>query len=86
MFAVYAHIGKAIKTEDQCELTFISLQIAMALMSHFVLSFSKLFEVAKAALDQHADLKTLADKWPITWNEKDFLKPFDDDRLKKPTP
>lgn len=74
-------IGQAVNIEDQKELTGFSLQIGMVLMSHFILSFSKLFENANIALEKNYELKNLALKWLITWKEDAFLKPFNNDRL-----
>lgn len=75
-------IGQAVNIEDQKSLTSISLQYGMILMSHFIFSFSDLFENAKVAFGEHKKLQALASKWHITWKEDEFLKPFNSDRLK----
>jgi hypothetical protein len=69
-------IGQAVNIEDQKGLTRISLQYGMILMSHFIFSFSELFENAKVAFENNEESKGMAFKWHINWNEEEFLKPF----------
>lgn len=75
-------IGQATNIEDQKKLTGISLHYGMILMSHFIIGFPELFENANNVLEDNEELKYIAFKWHITWNEDEFLKPFNNDRLR----
>jgi Family of unknown function (DUF5677) len=69
-------IGQAINISEQHQLSTISMQYAMILMSHLVKSYSDLFPDTKIVIESKPDLAVLSDKWYITWNEEGFLRPF----------
>lgn len=69
-------IGQAVDISAQQELSNISIQYGLVIMSHFIQSYVKLFPKSKKVLASHQQLKPLVNKWHITWKEDAFLKQF----------
>jgi len=69
-------IGQAVNIIDQKELTTISCQYGLILMSHFIFSYIELFPRAKTFFNNNKDRMDLAFKWNITWKEEEFIKTF----------
>jgi hypothetical protein len=69
-------IGQAVQISDQHQLSNVSLQYGLILMSHFIKNYGKVFPDAMRVIRSNSELEGLTDKWHITWNEVEFLKPF----------
>lgn len=69
-------IGQAISTDDQKELSTISLHYGLILISHFLFSYTSLFPDSREVLERNEQGYMLANKWLITWKEDGFRKFF----------
>lgn len=69
-------IGQAVQIPEQHQLSNVSLQYGLILMSHFIKSYSRVFPDTMRVIGSNKELEALSDKWYITWNEEEFLKPF----------
>lgn len=69
-------IGQAINTDDQKELSTISMHFGLILISHFLFSFTSLFPETRPILERDEQAYMLTGKWFITWKEDGFKKRF----------
>ena len=69
-------IGQAISKQDQKELSTISIQFGLLLMSHFLFSYTSLFPETKSILEGDEEGYMLANKWFISWKEEGFKNRF----------